>query len=163
MSSREVKFVLLVLVLIGAGVATAPYLSTLLETTNDAESSPEVKLADLKAGSFVEIKFPASRVFVLRDYDEQVYVFTVPFSDSAYWLPEFDWSHPAVPCAEFGPDNKEGVLVRDGAFRCRRPDQGEFFRYEHSWSYSGRNLGYRTADMRVADFEEIDGSVLISR
>ena len=163
MSNRKTGIILLVLALIGAGIATAPYLSAVFETRKDAETSVAVKLAGLKTGSFVEVKLPASRVFVLRDFDEQVHVFTVPFSDSAYWLPEFDWSRPAVPCAEFGPDNKDGILIEDGAFRCRRPDQGEFFRYEHAWAYSGRNLGYRTADMRIADYEITADSVLLSQ
>ena len=148
--------------LIVVGIVATPLLTSYLETRQAAKQQPAISLADLKTGSFVEVTLPSSRVFVLRDFDDQVYVFSVPFSDTAYWLPEFDWSHPAVPCAEFAPDNKDGMLIRDGAFRCRVPDHGEFFRYEHSWAYSGRNLGYRTADLKTADYEIIDGVILLS-
>ena len=163
MDRRRIEAVLLALVLIGVGILSAPYLSTLIETKNAGDARPEVNLEGLETGSFVEVELAASRVFILRDFDDQVHVFSIPYGDSVYWLPEFDWSHPAVPCAEFGPDNKDGMLVRDGAFRCRRPDQSEFFRYEHSWSYSGRNLGYRTADLRIANYEMTADSVLLMR
>lgn len=163
MYRRRLKVFLLVISLVGAGIVSIPYVSTLVERENARSTRPSVKLADLETGSFVEVKLPASRVFVLRNFDDQVYVFSVPYSDTAYWLPEFDWSHPAVPCAEFAPDNKDGMLVEDGRFRCRLPDHGEFFRREHSWSYSGENLGYRTADMKIADHEMTEDSVLLSR
>ena len=150
-------------VLIGIGIVSAPILSTKFERSDGVSRQPTISLADLETGSYVEIEIPSSRVFVLRDFDEQVYVFSVPYSDTAYWLPEFDWSHPAVPCAQFEPDNKDGRLIPDGKFRCILPDQGEFFRYEHSWSYSGKNQGYRTADMKVADHEITDGLIRLSR
>jgi hypothetical protein len=153
----------LLLGLIGIAIATASYFMTSIGEKKSKQIRPTIKLADLKTGSFVEVELPTARVFVLRDFDDQVRVFSVPYRDGAYWLPEFDWSHPAVPCAEFGPDNKNGLLIEDGAFRCRLPDQGEFFRYEHSWAYSGRNLGYRTADMKIANFEITDESIFLSQ
>lgn len=119
-----------------------------------------IDISAIRAGTFVERARRSSRVFVLRDFADQLHVFTVPFSDGAYWLPEFDWQHPGVPCADFGPDSKDGALVEGGGFRCRLPDHGEFFRYEHSWAYDGRNLGYRTADMKIAQYD-IDRDVII--
>jgi len=162
-NSRKLRASLLLIGLLVVGIAVTPFLKSFIETRKASDEQPTVRLADLKTGSFVEVKLPSSRAFVLRDFDDKVYVFSVPYSDTAYWLPEFDWSHPAVPCAEFGPDNKDGMLVKDGAFRCRLPDHGEFFRYEHSWAYSGRNLGYRTADLKVADYEMTDESILLMR
>lgn len=163
MSRKLIIFSLAAAVLIVAGTALVPFLSTTLGNMDDESGPPTVSLAGLATGSFVEIELPSSRVFVLRDFDEQVYVFSVPYSDAAYWLPEFDWSHPGIPCAKFEPDNKDGFLVPDGRFRCVLPDHGEFFRYEHSWSYAGNNQGYRTADMKVADHEMTEDSVLIRR
>jgi len=163
MKHRSLKLILAISSLIVAGVVLAPQLLTLMATRNAGSTRPSVMLSDLRTGSYVEIELPSSRVFVLRDFDDQVYVFSVPYSDTAYWLPEFDWSHPAIPCAEFAPDNKNGMLVEDGKFRCRLPDHGEFFRREHSWSYSGNNLGYRTVDLKIADHEITEDSVLLSR
>jgi hypothetical protein len=163
MISRRIRTALLWFGLICVVVAAAPYLTNFVENRNGESMPPMVKLADLKTGSFVEIVLPASRAFVLRDFDDQVHVFSVPYSDTAYWLPEFDWSHPAIPCAEFSPDNKEGMLIKDGAFRCRQPDHGEFFRYEHSWAYSGRNLGYRTSDLKIPDFELTDDAIVLKQ
>lgn len=163
MTRRRVRVTLLVIGLVVAGIALSPYLSTLIETDDAGSTRPSVVLSELKTGSYVEVELPAARVFVLRDFDGQVYVFSVPYSDTAYWLPEFDWSHPAIPCAEFAPDNKDGMLVEEGRFRCRLPDHGEFFRREHSWSYSGKNLGFRTADLKIADHEMTEDSVFLSR
>lgn len=161
--NRKLAGAILAAVLIGAAVVYAPLLSTKFENANDEPEQPTISLAELETGSFIEVELRSSRVFVLRDFDNEIYVFSVPFSDSAYWLPEFDWSHPAVPCAQFEPDNKEGLLIPDGKFRCVLPDHGEFFRYEHSWSYSGDNQGYRTSDMKVADHEITDDSVVLLR
>jgi hypothetical protein len=163
MKHRSLKLILAISGLIVAGVVLAPQLLTLMETRNAGSTRPSVVLSDLRTGFYVEVELPSSRVFVLRDFDDQIYVFSVPYSDTAYWLPEFDWSHPAIPCAEFAPDNKNGMLVVGGKFRCRLPDHGEFFRREHSWSYSGKNLGYRTVDLKIADHEITEDSVLLSR
>ncbi len=163
MKSRNSGRIFLSTGLVVLAIVTAPFLANWLEKRNETEEQPSVRLADLKTGTFVEVVLPSSRVFVLRDFDDQVYAFSVPYSEAAYWLPEFDWSHPAVPCAEFAPDNKEGMLIKDGAFRCHLPDHGEFFRYEHSWAYSGKNLGYRTADMKIAASETRDGAIFLTQ
>lgn len=158
----KVVITLWVIGLLGVAIITAPYLAALIDSGDGERTGRIIKLADLKTGSFVEVELPSARVFVLRGFDDQVYAFSVPFSETAYWLPEFDWSHPAVPCAQFEPDNKNGMLVEDGRFRCILPDYGEFYRREHSWSYSGENQGYRTADMKIADYEVTEDSVLLS-
>jgi len=161
-NSRKAIGAVLIIGLLGVGIVLLSFLATTLETGKDRSGRPGVTLADLKTGSFIEVELQSTRVFVLRDFDDQVYVFSVPFSDTAYWLPEFDWSHPAVPCAQFEPDNKNGLLVEDGMFRCVLPDNGEFFRREHSWSYAGKNQGYHTADMKIADYEMTEDSILLS-
>jgi hypothetical protein len=161
MTSRKLIGAIIAAALVGVGIVAAPFVSTILENATDEAAQPTVSLTDLAIGSFVEVELKASRAFVLRDFDGQVYVFSVPYSDSAYWLPEFDWTHPAIPCAQFEPDNKDGLLIPDGKFRCVLPDQGEFFRYEHSWMYSGENQGYRTSDMKVADHEMTEDTVLL--
>ena len=163
MTSRKLIGAIIAAALVGVGIVAAPFVSAILENATDEAAQPIVSLTDLTTGSFVEVELKTSRAFVLRDFDGQVYVFSVPYSDSAYWLPEFDWNHPAIPCAQFEPDNKDGLLIPDGKFRCVLPDQGEFFRYEHSWSYSGENQGYRTSDMRVADHEMTEDAVLLGR
>lgn len=163
MSRRNAGATILIIAVIAAGYVVAPRLAAFLNAPDEVRTAPTVRLADLAIGSFVEVELPASRVFVLRDFDELVYVFSVPYSDTAYWLPEFDWSHPAIPCARFEPDNKDGVLIPDGRFRCLLPDHGEFFRYEHSWSYSGENQGYRTSDMKVADHQMTEDAVVLTR
>jgi hypothetical protein len=158
---RIVAMTVLVAGLIGVVIVVAPNIATLIADRGSEPTQPRIDLDELATGSYVEIVLPTSHIFVLRDFDDQVHVFTVPFSDTAYWLPEFDWTHPAIPCAEFGPDNKDGKLIEDGKFRCRQPDHGEFFRYEHSWSYSGENLGYRTADLKEAKYELVGNTVLL--
>jgi hypothetical protein len=162
MISRKMVTTLLSIGLVGAVIVSAPYWLPLAKFHSDKSLRPEVALADLKTASYVEVELETSRVFVLRDFDDQVYVFSVPYSNTAYWLPEFDWSHPAIPCAQVEPDHKNGMLVEDGRFRCVLPDYGEFFRREHSWSYSGKNQGYRTADMKIAKHELTDESILLS-
>lgn len=133
--------------------ASGFYILTLARNEKPQASHPSIDVSMLLPGLFIEEKLQSSRVFILRDFDAQIYVFVVPYRDGAYWLPEFDWTRPAIPCASFGPDNTDGELNVDGAFRCWLPDYGEFFRREHSWTYAGRNLGYRTADMKIARHE----------
>ncbi len=161
MIRHKIVITSLTIALLGVAIVSAPYLSALIKAGDDEATGHTIMFSDLKTGSFVEVELKSSRVFVLRDFDERIFAFSVPFSDMAYWLPEFDWSHPAVPCAQFEPDNKNGMLVEDGKFRCVLPDYGEFFRREHSWSYSGKNQGYRTADMKVAVYEVTGDSVLL--
>jgi hypothetical protein len=139
--------------LVGLVAASGFYVLMLDRNEKPQASHPVIDISMLLPGSFIEEKLQSSRVFILRDFDAQIVVFVVPFRDGAYWLPEFDWTRPAIPCASFGPDNTDGELDVDGAFRCRLPDYGEFFRREHSWSYAGKNLGYRTADMKIARHE----------
>ena len=150
----------LILVVLGAVAGFFLFSETANESTQSG--SPRIDISGLQPGSFIEEKLTSSRVFVVRELNNELHVFTVPYWSEAYWLPEFDWAHPTVACADFGPDNSDGVLVEDGAFRCKLPDYGEFFRREHSWSYSGENLGYRTADMKVADYELDQDTVILS-
>jgi len=162
MNRHNLQKVILVFGLAGLVWAIAPFILSLAPSKNPQLAHPQFDISKLRPGSFVEEKLQSSRVFILRDFDNQIHAYVVPYRDGAYWLPEFDWSRPAVPCASFGPDNNDGELVEDGAFRCWLPDYGEFFRREHSWSYAGRNLGYRTEDMKIANYEiEQDMIVLL--
>jgi len=160
MRRRRLQITAVIVGLAFIGVAAVLLFSSRDRVGTERPDRPRIDIAALLPGNFIEQKLDVARVFVLRDLDGQIYVFTVPFWDGAYWLPEFDWSHPAIACADFGPDTTEGELTEDGAFRCRLPHYGEFFRREHSWSYSGENLGYRTADMKIAE-HEIDRNIVL--
>jgi hypothetical protein len=162
MKNRKPVVLMPFFVVVVLGVVVGFFLST--RTANEGIQSgfPRIDISALQPGSFIEEKLPSSRIFVVREFNNKLHVFTVPHWSDAYWLPEFDWAHPAVACANFGPENSDGVLVEDGIFRCEFPDYGEFFRREHSWSYSGENLGYRTADLKIADYEIDQDTVILN-
>lgn len=148
------------LVFLAGAAGLAWYYLEIPRPADDTLLPARIDTNDLGAGSYVETVRASARVFVIRDFDGALYVFGVPYWDGAYWLPEFDWSRPARPCAIFGPDNVDGRLVEGGMFRCREPEPGEFFRREHSWTYSGENQGYHTVDMKQADFR-MEGTILV--
>jgi hypothetical protein len=159
MNRRNLQMLLVTFALAGLAV---PFFASRVTNEKDRPPRPRIDITELQPGSFIEVKLQTSRVFVLRNFDNQIHVYTVPFWSGAYWLPEFDWVHPAIACANFGPDNTNGILTKGGAFRCRLPRYGEFFSREHSWSFSGENLGYRTADMKIADYEIDENAVFLA-
>jgi len=157
MNRGNLQKLILIFGLGGLVVAITPFILSLVPAKKPQLAHPQIDISELRPGSFIEERLQSSRVFILLDFDAQIHAYVVPYRD---WLPEFDWSRPAIPCASFGPDNTDGKLDEDGAFRCWLPDYGEFFRREHSWSYAGRNLGYRTADMRNTNIE-IDQNMVV--
>jgi hypothetical protein len=160
MNRVNLQKLVLIFGLAGLVVVIASFILSLAPARKPQFSHPRIDISELRPGSFIEERLESSRVFILLDFDGQIHAYVVPYRDGAYWLPEFDWSRPAIPCASFGPDNTEGKLDKEGVFRCWLPDYGEFFRREHSWSYTGRKLGYRTADMRATNIE-IDQDMVV--
>lgn len=150
--------------LFALGALTIPFFGSLSPTNQSVENAEQlgftVDLDEIAPGTFIEKGSEYNRYFVLRDFDGEVHLFTVPHRRKMYWIAEFYWSQPVMPCERFGPDAVGKDLIEGGMIRCHDPDMSDWFRRESVWDYSGKNMGERTEDMPEAQFE-INGSLLV--
>ena len=150
--------------LFAVGALTIPFFGSLTPTTQSVENAEQlgitVDLDELAPGTFVEKGSEYNRYFVLRNFDGAVRLFAVPHRRDRYYIAEFYWSRPAMPCEQFGPDAVGNRLVEGGMIRCHDPDMADWSRRESVWDYSGTNMGERTEDMPEAKYE-INGSLLV--
>ena len=99
MNIRGPRKRMLVIGVAGLVVAIVLFVPTLNPDEKARLPRARIDVSELPPGAFFEEKLQSSRVFILRNFDRQFHVFVVPYREGAYWLLEFDWSRPAVPCA----------------------------------------------------------------
>jgi hypothetical protein len=99
--------------------------------------------------------------FLLKDHDGSVRVHRVNFSqDGHIVMPDLHWWGSGYPCANFGPDMKDGKIVPGGVISCHDPGINEWAASEWRWDYSGKNLGKSTDDMFTVPFTQ-EGSDIV--
>jgi len=134
-----------------------PFLGSLSPNSRSIERAGEsgraVDLEDLKAGTFLEKGSEYYRYFVIRDFEEQVKVYAVPYHEGKYWIADLRWDRPFLPCEDFGPDVDGNRLIEGGAFRCRDESMSDWWRKETVWDYSGKSRGVRSGNMPEARYE----------
>lgn len=150
--------------LIGLVAITIPFFGSLGPNSQAVENARQlgitVDLDALSPGTFIEKASEYNHYFVLRDFNGEIRLFAVPHRRERYWIAEFNWYRPVIPCEKFGPDAEGSNLLKGGVFRCHDTDMSEWISKENVWDYSGKNMGERTEDMPEAQYER-EGAILV--
>jgi hypothetical protein len=154
MSQRQILSLSVgVLLLIGIGFASVPFVRSFQRTPAAWDGFPQVELSDLGPGSYQwlgtsNLHALMPEVLVVHDFDGNVRAFELPILDGKYLMPDQDWSHVLGACVNFGPDGTEGQLLRNGTIRCHDPQLPESYRSEWQWTYAGERLGQWSPNLR---------------
>ena len=125
-----------------------------------------IDISSLVLGSFKIVERGSERLFVLRSGTDTVSVIAVPLWAGDSYLPIPDRRHFEGPCHRFEPENRAGILVNGGEFRCADADATEGYFYSLRWSSSGRRIGDRTSedeDLWILKIERSGNIVTIPR
>ena len=151
--------------LFALGAVAIPFIGSLGPSDQSVENAKQlgitIDLDELTAGTFLEKGSEYNRYIAVRDFDGEVHLFSVPHRREKYWIAEFSWSRPVMPCERFGPDAIGRNLVKGGMIRCHDAEMSDWSRTESVWDYSGKNMGERTEDMPEAQFEVNDHLLII--
>ncbi len=147
------------------GAISIPFIGSLSPTSHSIENAVQLGIAidldDLAPGTFVEKSSDYSRYFALRDFDGEVYVYSIRYYGDSYRIAEFSWDRPVIRCSRFGPDSVGSNLTEGGKMRCHDPDMSDWSRRESVWDYSGKSMGERTDDMPGSEHKVQDGILVI--
>jgi len=164
LNKKTLKFVMIAMTVFALGAVSIPFVGSLSPTSHSIENAVQLGIAidldELVPGTFVEKASDYSRYFALRNFDGEVYVYSIRYYDDAYGIAEFSWDRPFMWCSRFGPDSVGSNLVEGGKMRCHDPDMSDWSRRESVWDYSGKSMGERTDDMPEAE-HEIQGGILV--
>ena len=164
LSKRAIKLLMIAMAVFALGAISIPFVGSLSPTSHSIEDAVQlgivIDLDELVPGTFIEKSSDYSRYFVLRDFDGEVYVYSIRYYDDAYLIAEHSWDRPFMSCSHFGPDSVGSKLMEGGKMRCDDPDMSDWSRRESVWDYSGKNMGEKTDDMPEAE-HEIRGSMLM--
>jgi hypothetical protein len=158
MSSRRLLSLLLgVLLVVGLGFVSVPFVESLRQPRAAGGDLPRVELSRLAPGTFVwvppRVEAPyASHTLVIRSADGQVRAFEVPTREGKYALPDLKWEHIGLLCEDFRPDSVDGALVPGGVIRCHDPGLSEESASRWRWSYEGKGLGQSLPDMQNVEY-----------
>ena len=133
-----------------------PFFKYMTPSARALANRPYFDLSNIQKAQYIEFQ-PGK--FVLKLCEGEINVYSVPFQDNKYLLPDLKWDRAYIPCDSFKPDSDGTNLKVEGKFRCIDSSLNEFWSTEYVWDFSGRNLGKHTEDLQVPAYE-IEGTSL---
>ncbi len=136
--------------LIAVVAISIPFILSLLPSRNAGSDLPHIYIGDMPAGSY---RIEASGVkgwvgkkwLVIRDYDEKIYLYTLPADEGRILLPDTTWYRYAGSCEKFHPEMENKRIKPGGVVKCH--DEPLRDQTEWRWTYQGKSLGNSTPDL----------------
>lgn len=153
MSQRKrLTIVLSGLVVIGMVLAAIPFIRSMNPSARAEAALPYIDVSSLSPGSFSMEKMEGMHYFedaylLLRDYDQQLYVYLLSLHEGKVLLPDIHWFRFGGLCEKFSPEMENGKLKRGGTIKCHDKLDNNWWAQEWRWSYDGKNLGKSTDDL----------------
>lgn len=158
MSRTTLIYSVVFFVLAGAILISYPFLKSLAPNEKQINELPRISIANLERGGFIEAEGPRYRAFILKSEAGKLRIFSVPYYDNKYKLPDPTWSRLNESCLNFGPESYGDKLVPNGKFRCL--DNGEpRWELNLEWNFEGNSLVNPYEDMQVPKYEIRDHSI----
>ena len=161
LNTRALKWRVVFFCVLALGIFLVPMIGSLAPSEVAKAGRPGIDVSGLIPGSYIEKKYSRSSVFVVRRFDESLFVFEIVVRDGQYWLPDLSWNRPFIPCADFGFDGHGQKISVGGSFACRDSELSDFWATELNWDHSGKNLGKMTEDIPEIRFSVEAKKVLL--
>ena len=126
-------------------------------------------VSTLKNGSyrieaFSRPNFWANKVLLIRDWDNQLYVYILPTKDEKTIMPDRWWGWGYYDCADFRPDlDKTGSIKKSGSIRCHDKEKPEWMADQWEWSYDGTPKDQWGINMNSPSTELKSGTLYINQ
>jgi len=150
---------LAVFVLTGLIAVALLLVKTMLPNAKQKSALPQFRADDIKAGTYKEVTGPYYQAFLLRTNDGEFQVFSVPFSDGKYLMPDPTWRRAVWPCNKFGPDAEGNRLIDGGVFRCQESESA--WLNEIEWTYKGESKTPPYEDLQQPKYDIVDGVMVL--
>jgi hypothetical protein len=167
MNRRRILIIGVWLVLgLGLCSVVVPFGASLAPAEGADLKLPHIDVSSLRPGQYGfystkrSLWFEAESIFVLRDPDGALHVFTVPTKEGAVVLPDIHWWARGALCKSFGPTPSGGIVTSDTVLSCHDPNLPEWQKSEDRWALSGRNLGRYTDDLPTTKYA-VQGPYLV--
>lgn len=151
----------LLFISIGLLATCTPFIRSLSPNASHLEKLPSVNVQKLQVGETIDLYTGGSHVFVTKQSDpENPYlVYSIPYQDGKYGLPEFGWHRPILPCVNF---------VQEYGFQCLDLSRGSldlvWWSYmkwdEHGRSSGAEMFGQVVPDFRSPRFKVVAGDLI---
>ena len=104
------------------------------------------------------------KVLLIRDWNEEYYVFLLPTENGKVALPDRWWGWGYYHCAEFRPElNESGSIVKGGAIKCHDKATPEWGASLWEWKYDGSPTDKWGIHMYAPPVEIANGTLFINR
>jgi len=165
MNKQSLATVALFLSAIGLAFVSIPFLSSLPPSEVQASKLPRASLSKLAPGHFMEIEGRGFRAFVIRRTDSKLRIFSVPYWEDKYRMPDVTWDRAWLPCDHFGPESDGSALRPDARFRCLDTNPGEYEWWKHQlfWTLDGDCSDPYFEQLRTPRYEIRGETVIIGK
>jgi hypothetical protein len=165
---KALKILVISLGVCGLALATIPLLLSLGPSATAGSTLPRLDIKDLGPGDFAFYDIRQDRnwskkYLVIKEHDGSVSVLTVLTNDKSFIMPDNHWWNVSGICNNFAPETEGSKIVPGGSIRCFDEDQETSMLEEWRWSYQGKNLGRRIADLYSPKFTVEDNEVVIGK
>lgn len=155
---------------LGLAAAAAPFFLSLGPSATAGASLLHIDISSLREGDyFYFAEDPSwnhadSKYLLIKLADNDVHVYWLPTSGNRFVMPDMHWFRLTGGfCDSFGPDTANGGIVKEGVIQCHDNHPPDAWSTEWRWTYSGKNLGHYTDDLRVPDFTIEGHDVVIGK
>ena len=160
MSRRVLKWIVLVLLLVGLVAACTPFFQSFFPNSKSRAELSRIPVSDLQPGEyrFVRTGYPHGvrklgwGVMLVRRWSGELNVWNVWVGEgSMVVMPDLTWNRPGVLCKDFRPSDNFSVSEVGATIECWDEDLSPGMRQELRWSIDGKALGEYHADMSKVD------------
>lgn len=159
---KLVKLVRLFSLIAVVGISI-PFISSLLPSRGAGSDLPHIYIGDMTKCSYLledaGIKgWVGKKWLVIKDYNDNIVLFTLPTDDEKVLLPDTSWYRYAGSCNKFHPEMLYDKMKRNGVITCH----DERFRDDNKWrwNYKGKSLTAGVPDLQQQRFK-MEGNHLV--
>ena len=157
---QHLSVALLSLSFIGTVLAAYPFLASLSLSEKAIAELPQLRIDDMRIGSFKIVKHPKSEnrfrgyedaIMLVKKNNGDVNAWHVRVKDGAIGMPDYNWWVIYYSCKQFGPTLVNGLLDEASPIACHVPTESMYgYAKIWRWSIDGIALNPNVANMEKA-------------
>ncbi|TLU61093.1 hypothetical protein FE810_15585 [Thalassotalea litorea] len=160
MYRKTLKTLFLSVFIVGVGFTLFPFMKSLEPNISQISKLPYVDVSGMKSGETKVFTFQYAKIIITKEVGttEKYTALSIPFQNGEYFLPEFDWSRPALGCESF--------IQKDGYYCLDINEYGflwfDFMRWDLKGKYIGDSSKFGVIpDIKSIEFEQMPDQLLL--
>ena len=157
MNRRSIVLATVVLVFVGGGIATVPFISSLSPSDRaKASSTLRIQKENIPEQGGLEIAYAGYNSNRIRAYNlifvrnKKIDLFVIPYTNGVYYMPDLTWQRAIYPCKDFVIDN--------AGFNCLDEYVNEYY----SWDRNGKAIESWIPDLEKIGYHDEGAYLIIS-